>query len=188
MSIDTMKTDHPKCPITRARQLFSKKLNKTTIAIIGALTIAGLTASQFVPAWADKTVARALVDPELEIALSNHCKKRFFNLIDATEEQQNLLSGILTKQLEEARPLRAQIREDLLDLSDLMADENSTDSVIKSKVEEIRDLREQIQEKRLNSILKARAVLTAEQKRTVAQRVKGFLSGNPRIGQINNQR
>lgn len=179
----TFETNKTKCPITTAQQMISKKLNRTTIAIVGALTIAGLTATQFVPAWADKTIARTLVDPELEIAVTNNFKKRFFNLIDATEEQQKKLSGILTQQLEDARPLRSQIREDLMDLSDLMASDAATDSAIKSKVDEIRTLREKIQEKRLDSILKARAVLTPEQKRMVSNRLKGFLTGNPRLSQ-----
>lgn len=182
MSFNSSKTESPKCPIHAMQKICSSKLRKSTVAIVGILTVAGLSASQFLPAWADKTVARALVDPELEIALSNHFKKRFFNLIEATDDQQNKLSSILTKQLEDARPLRAQIKEDLLDLSDLMADESSTDEVIKKKVSEIKELREQIQDKRLNSILSARAILTADQKRIVSQRMKGFLTGNPRLG------
>jgi Spy/CpxP family protein refolding chaperone len=164
------------------QKMGSIKVRKSALTAVFVLTIAGLTASQFVPAWADKTMARALVDPDLEIALSNHFKKRFFNLIDATDEQQNKLSGIMTKQLEDARPLRAQIREELLDLSDLIADESSTNDVIKNKVKEIKELREQIQDKRLDSILRARAVLTADQKRIVSQRMKGILTGNPRMG------
>jgi Spy/CpxP family protein refolding chaperone len=155
---------------------------KPTIVIVSLLTVAGLAASQFVPAWADKTVTQALIDPELEIALSNHFKKRFFNLIDASDEQKTKLSGLLTKQLDDARPLRSQIREKVMDLSDMIADEKSTDEAITGKVEEIRQLREQIQDKRLNTILKARSVLTAEQKQIVSKRIKGILTGNPRLG------
>lgn len=158
------------------------RANKPTVIAVGLLTVAGLSLSQFVPAWADKTMAKALIDPELEIALANQFKKRFFNLIEASDDQQSKLSGLLSKQLDDARPIRAQIRERLLDLSDLMADESATDDAITKKVQEIQDLRGQIQDKRLNTVLQARALLTKEQKDVVSRRIKGILTGNPRLG------
>lgn len=158
-----------------------KRSPRKTIISISVLTILGLGASQFAPAWAGKTMTKALIDPDLEIAVSNHFKKRFFNLIDADDQQQSKLSELLTKQTEEARPIRSQIREKLLELSDLMANEGTTDDALRSKIEEIKTLREQIREKRLNSILEARALLTPEQKKKVSNRMRGILTGNPRI-------
>lgn len=159
----------------------SKKSTRTRIISISILTILGLGASQFAPAWAGKIMSKALIDPDLEIAVSNHFKKRFFNLINADDQQQSKLSELLTKQSEEARPIRTQIREKLLELSDLMANESTTDDALRSKIEEVRILREQIREKRLNSMLEARALLTPEQKKTVSSRIRGILTGNPRI-------
>ncbi len=157
------------------------KAAKPAIIVAGLLAIAG-TASQFQPAWAGKALSAALIDPDLEQALKNHFEKRFFNLIDASEEQKTKLDGLVTKQIEAARPLRQQIRENVMDLADMMADANASDDSIRKKVEDIRAIREQIQEKRLNMLLEARTVLTADQKKVVANRLKGFLTGNPRLG------
>lgn len=157
------------------------KAKKPAVLIIGLLTVVGLSVTQFVPAWAGKTMTQALIDPELESALTNHFKKRFFNLIEASDDQKSKLSSLISRQLDDARPLRAQIREDLMDLSDLIANENTSDETIKKKVSEIRTLREQIQDKRLNTILEARAVLNKDQKKIVSNRIKGILTGNPRL-------
>lgn len=158
------------------------KATKPAVLIVGLLTVVGLSATQFIPAWAGKTMTEALIDPELETALVNRFKKRFFNLIDANDEQKSKLSSLIARQLDDARPLRAQIRENVMDLSDLFADENTSDETIKKKVSEIQALREQIQDKRLNTILEARAVLSKDQKKIVSNRIKGILTGNPRLG------
>ncbi len=158
------------------------RATKPTVVIIGLLTVAGLTISQFVPAWAEKTMTQSLIDPELEQALTNRFKRRFFNLIEASDEQQTKLSKLLSRQLDEARPLRNQIREDLMELSDLIADEKTSDQAIRSKIDQIQTIRTQIQEKRLNTILEARAVLNKEQKKIVSNRLKGILTNNPRLG------
>ena len=158
-----------------------KKANKPTIVAVSLLTIAGLGLSQFVPAWAGRPLmAKALIDPELETALANHFKKRFFNLIDASEEQKTKLSSLITKQQDFARPIREQIRDKVMDLSDLMSDEAAGDEAIKAKVHEIQDLRNQIQDKRLDTMLEVRSVLTAEQKKIVSKRIKNILTGNVR--------
>lgn len=158
------------------------KARKPAVLIVGLLTVVGLSATQFLPAWAGKTMTQALIDPELETALSNRFKRRFFNLIDASDDQKSKLSSLISKQLDDARPLRAQIREELMELSDLMANENTSDESIRKKVGEIRDLRQQIQDKRLNTILEARAVLNKDQKKIVSNRIKGILTDNPRLG------
>lgn len=155
---------------------------KPAVLIVALLTVVGLSATQFVPAWAGKGMTQALIDPELETALANRFKRRFFNLIDASDDQKTKLSSLISRQLDDARPLRAQIREDLMDLSDLMENENTSDEAIKKKVGEIRDLREQIQDKRLNTVLEARALLNKEQKKIVSNRIKGLLTDNPRLG------
>jgi Spy/CpxP family protein refolding chaperone len=160
------------------------KATKPTVILVGLLTVVGLSVSQFVPAWAGKTMTQALIDPELEQALSNRFKKRFFNLIDASEDQKTKLSDLLSRQLDDARPLRDQIRENLLDLSDLIADEKTSDETIRNKVHEIQELRGKIQDKRLNTILEARAVLNKDQKKIVSNRLKGILTGNPRLGWV----
>ncbi|GEM_PF-1337859 len=158
------------------------KANKPTLLIVGLLTVVGLSVTQFVPAWAGKTLTQALIDPEMETALANRFKKRFYNLIDANDEQKSKLSSLFSRQLDDARPIRAQIREEVMDLSDLIADESASDEAIRKQVAEIRELREKIQEKRLNTILEARSVLSKDQKKIVSNRLKGIMTGNPRLG------
>lgn len=122
------------------------------------------------------------LDPELETALKHHFEKRWFCLISATDEQQSVLSDILDRQVEQARPIRQKVRDQLLNLTDLMAGNSASDQEIKDKIEEIKGLRDQLSEMRVNTILKMRAELTSEQRRLMAQRAKGFLSGNLRLG------
>ena len=149
---------------------------------VGAITILGAAATQVQPAYAVKALGGCLIDKDLEVALKNHFQKRFFNLIDASDKQQEEISGLIDKQMEAARPIRQNIREQLLDLSDLMADSNSTDEQLKAKIESIRESRKQIQDSRTETALKIRSVLSADQKKLVSAKLKGFLTGNPRLG------
>src|SRR5579883_2972342 len=160
-----------------------KKHTKPALIVIGLLSAAGLATAQFDPAWAGRHImAQALIDPELEVALKHHFEKRFFNLIDASDDQKSKLDSLITKQMEAARPTRQKIRESLIDLSDMMADSSVSDDAIRKKVGEIRALRDELHEKRLDTVLQARAILTDEQKKIVSRRVRGILSGNPRMG------
>lgn len=159
-----------------------KKAARPAIIIAGLLAVAGTAVSHVQPAWAGKALSAALIDPDLEQALKKHFEKRFFNLIDASEDQKTKLDGLITKQIDSARPLRQQVRENVIDLADMMADSSVSDDAIRKKVDEIQTIRDQIHEKRVNTFLEARAVLTADQKKIVATRLKGFLTGNPGLG------
>ncbi|MBX9692490.1 MAG: Spy/CpxP family protein refolding chaperone [Cyanobacteria bacterium] len=159
-----------------------KKAGKPAALAVGAFAVLGVVAAQVEPAYAVKALTGCLIDKDLEEALKNHFEKRFFNLIEATDDQQSKISGLVDAQLEAARPVRQQIKEQLMDITALIADENSTDEQITQKVEGIRALRQQIQDKRLDTALKIRKVLTKEQRQVVSNRIKGVLTGNPRLG------
>jgi len=159
-----------------------KKAVKPVIVSLSVLAVAGIGWATIEPAWAGKAISETLIDKDLENALRNHFQKRFFNLIEATEEQKKELSAIMAAQAEQAGPIRQELRSQVLDVSDLLADESATDEQIRQSVEKIRALRDKLQDERLETVLKVRSKLTAEQKQIVSNRIKGILTGNPRLG------
>jgi|AGTN01.1.fsa_nt_gi hypothetical protein len=159
-----------------------KKAVTPVIATVSVLAVVGVGWATIEPAWASKAISDTLIDKDLENALRNHFQKRFFNLIDATEEQKKELSAIIAAQAEEAGPIRQELRSEVLDINDLIADEGTTDEQIKQRVDKIRALRDKLQDKRLETMLKVRSKLSAEQKQIVSRRIKGILTGNPRLG------
>lgn len=162
-----------------------KKAVKPIIVSLSVLAVVGVGWATIEPAWASKAISDTLIDKDLENALRNHFQKRFFNLIDATDEQKKELSAILTAQAEEASSIRQEMKGEAMNVSDLLADESASDEQIKQSVEKIRGLRDKLQDKRLETFLKVRSKLTADQKQTVANRIKAFLTGNPRLGLLN---
>lgn len=159
-----------------------KKAVKPVIVSLSVLAVAGIGWATIEPAWANKAISETLIDKDLENALRNHFQKRFFNLIEATEEQKKELSAIMAAQAEQAGPIRQELRSQVLDVSDLLADESATEEQIRQSVEKIRALRDKLQDERLETVLKVRSKLTAEQKQIVSNRIKGILTGNPRLG------
>ncbi len=158
------------------------KAGKPAALLLGGVAIVAVAAAQVEPAYAVKAITGCLIDKDLEQALKNHIQKRFFNLVAASDEQQTKISTLVDAQIEANRPLREQIREHLIDISNLMADESTTDEQITQKVEGIRALRQQMQDKRLDTALKIRKVLTQDQRQIVSTKLKGFLTGNPGLG------
>jgi len=159
-----------------------RKPGKFTVIAVGAMLACGVGLSQLQPVHAVKAMRACLVDKDLQIALKNHFKKRFFNLIEATEAQQEQISSIVDKQFETAVAKRAKMKEQAMDIAGLVGDENATDDQIKAKVENIRAMRHELQDQRLETALSIRRLLTKEQKEIVAARFKGILTGNPRLG------
>ncbi len=157
-------------------------LLSTTIVVIGLSSVLSLFSTQPVQADSRAAASAALIEPELESALKKHFEKRWFSLIAATDQQQIQLSKIIDKQTDNTRPVRQKVRQELLNLTDLLASETANDQEIKDKIEEIRKLRGKLIDLRVNTILEIRAQLTQDQRQTMANRAKGFLSGNPRLG------
>lgn len=118
-----------------------------------------------------------LIDKDFEIALRKFVSKRFFNRIDASDEQREKLSKIMAETQDETRPKREQLRQGMLDLSSMYSDGKSSDEVIKAKVKELRELHEKIQNRRLDAALAARKTLTAEQMQKMHGRLSQLISG-----------
>ncbi len=148
---------------------------RTIIMAAGLTLIAPVLLS--VPTLAGTPAATSLIDKDFEVALRKFVSKRFFNRIDASDEQREKLSKIMADTQDETRPAREELRRSLLDLNDMMADSKTSDEAIKNKVKELREKREKLQDRRLSALLEARKVLTDEQKEQIRERINGLITG-----------
>ncbi len=131
----------------------------------------------FSPSLAGTPSSSSLIDKDFEVAVRKFVSKRFFNRIDASDEQREKLSKIMADTQDQTRAIREQLRKGILDLSNLMAEEKTTDEQIKAKVKELRSMHEQVQDMRLSSVLEARKILTAEQRHQIHNRVSELITG-----------
>ena len=134
--------------------------------------------------------ATALIDKDFEVALRKFVSKRFYNRIDATDEQRKQIDAIWTNTMETTRPEREELRQGMLGLSNLMASDEATDEQITQKAHELRALHEKVQDQRLDSLLKARKLLTKEQRSQINERITQLITGGlkpRRVGFLMNQ-
>jgi len=158
----------------------TKKIKgKLTMGAAALLSTLILGVAVYVPAAeAGKAAGEKLIDGDFEEAMLKHFEKKFFNRIDATEEQKTTLSAIFLKQMQGSRAQREEIRHKLLDMTDMIAADGTTDDQIKEKIAEVRGLREKLMDSRIDTALKVRSVLTQEQRKTIADRLASCLSGH----------
>jgi Spy/CpxP family protein refolding chaperone len=119
----------------------------------------------------------ALIDKDFESAMRKFVTRRFFNRIDASEDQRAKLSAIIEKNMDESRPDREQFRQGVLDLSNLMASAEATDEQIKEKAGEVRSMKQKLADRRLSAALEVRKVLTVAQRQKINSRVQDFITG-----------
>jgi Spy/CpxP family protein refolding chaperone len=149
-----------------------RKFAPTAIIAAFATMIVG---AQTQPAWA--VPSTPMIDKGFEEALIKHFSNRFYNRIDATDEQRQKLSGILNKRAAETRPLREQVRVEASKLSDMMADDKVTDEQILTESQLLKGMRDKLMDERVQSALQVRAVLTSAQRAQISDRINGFLTG-----------
>ena len=166
-------------------KLSNKK--KATAVLLLVPVLLGLAQASF----AGPAGVGPLIDKDFETALRKFVTKRFFNRIEATDEQRTKLSGIFDKTMEETRPDREQFRQGLLDLSNLMASKDATDEQIKQKVADIKAIREKVMDRRLSTALEVRKVLTVDQRQKINNRIQDLVTGNVKplrhIGMLMNE-
>jgi Spy/CpxP family protein refolding chaperone len=121
--------------------------------------------------------ASTLIDKDFEVALRKFISKRFYNRIDATDDQRAKLEAIWTNTMESTRPERENLRHSALELSSLMASDDATDEQITQKAHELRAMHEKVQDQRLSSLLQARKVLNKEQREQINQRISQLITG-----------
>jgi len=129
-------------------------------------------------ALAGRVNSESFIDGDFEEAALKHFERRFFKKIDATSDQQEQLSAIFLKQMQTTRPQREEIRHKLLEVTNLMADDSASEEQIREKVSQVKAMREKLNDSRLDTVMKARKVLTPEQRKIIADRIDGLLSGN----------
>src|SRR5262249_28291336 len=148
-----------------------------SLAMSSVLAAATALVAPAAPAAAGDRSAAKLIDKPFEECLIKHFQTRFFNRIDASPEQRQKLSAIIARRADETRPLRSQLRQGLLELNEMMARSDVSDEQLTAKAHEVRDLRNQVMDQRLQSVLEARAVLTAEQRQLIAEKISGLVTG-----------
>lgn len=151
----------------------TKKVLAAAIAVITPVSI-GLAQATY----AGNVPTGNLIDKDFEVALRKWVTKRFYNRIEATDDQRQKLDSLFSSTQEETRPLREQFRRSLIELSDMMAGEEATDEQIQAKVKDVRELKQKIMDQRINTALAARKVLTPAQRQKIHERITNLISGN----------
>ena len=153
-------------------------LRPGTLAILSVLAAATVLIVPTGPASAGNGSTAQLIDKQFEECLIKHFQTRFFNRIDASPDQRQKLSAIIARRCQETRPLRERLAQGCLELNEMLAGEDASEEQLTAKAHEVRDLRNQVMDERLKSMLEARAVLTPGQRKQIAQRVSGLITGD----------
>lgn len=161
-----------------------KNLAKNALIAVSCFSLGFAGALEINPALAQNPVSFSGcgADPELKEALKNHFIKKFFSLIDASEPQQKELNALFDSQFEYAKPLRAKMRAQGIEIADMVADESVSNEALSKKIDSVKAIQEQIANRRRATMMKVRSTLTKEQKEIIAHKMKARLTGNPRLG------
>jgi Spy/CpxP family protein refolding chaperone len=165
---------------------------KIVASIVSLTAISIAAGSVFGPARAqvsdNQTIVASndepLVDKPFEECLLQHFEKKFFNRIEATGEQREKLSAILSERIGATRPLREKLRHEFLAMTDLMANDTATAKDISSQEKVVMALRDELADERLSTALKVREVLTPAQRQKISNRVHEFLNGDFKPGRL----
>jgi len=117
-----------------------------------------------------------LIDKDFEVAVRKHLEKRLYNLIDASDGQQEKISKLLGERAEQTRPEREKLKEGLVDLSNMLGGDTQDDAIV-AKAHELRTMHEQLMDERLTTLLKVREVLSPSQRKIVSDKMVSILSG-----------
>jgi len=143
------------------------------IAVALTLTLAaglGLTAQAGEPEAISDSKANIEVDPEFADAVVNHLLKRFFNKIDATERQRSEITNLVVSKRVANAAKRKALKTEMKDFMQSTAElDNSSqsDKTLREKAHTLRAMYEELMDDRLETFLKIRTMLTAEQKKTL---------------------
>ena len=145
---------------------------KSVLALGIVSLLAGLQLSPMFAKDGDQSSSKSASDSDWADCLRHHMQKRLFSSIDATKEQQEQLSGIFGDAMEQNRGLRSQMKEKTLAIIDAFSEEKTSNDQLRQQVAELKAVRDKLMDARLDSALKARALLTADQKKMLAEKVK----------------
>jgi len=154
------------------------KTNLTKIGITSAIAAGAIICSIAYQSAVATPEATPLIDSDFDAAVGKFLVKRFCKRIGATPEQTTKLSALVSQTRESTRPEREQLREGALELSELYASDEATDEQVKAKALELRAVHEKIMDERLQAALKARQVLSHEQREKINKRISDFITGD----------
>ncbi len=148
-------------------------LSVTACASLGALAEDG----------ADATEALEQADPEFQEAIVKHIIKRFCARIDATSEQKKEITELITKKRAANSDKRAALKASLKDFMQSAASLSNSpesDKTLREKAQSLRVAHEALMDDRLETFLKIRSMLTAEQK----EKMKKLAQHRPRLTKL----
>ena len=110
------------------------KTNLTKIGITSAIAAGAIICSIAYQSAVATPEATPLIDSDFDAAVGKFLVKRFCKRIGATPEQTTKLSALVSQTRESTRPEREQLREGALELSELYASDEATDSKSRRKL------------------------------------------------------
>ncbi len=142
---------------------------------IVALAVASLTIGwQLSPIFASDNDSPGTQSEENDWrnAVRRHFQQKLFKSIDATKDQQDKLAAIFGDAMENNRGLNSQLKEKVSAILDGFGEEKTTNEQLKQQAADFRAVRDKLFDARLDAALKARTVLTTEQKKTLADKIR----------------
>lgn len=106
-------------------------------------------------------------DSEFRNALVKHVLKRFYNRIEASDEQKKEISEIVDNRMVANQSKRQAMRagiKDFFNLSATLDNSQNSAAALKAKAHELRLAHQQLMDDRLETFLKIRALLSDEQR------------------------
>ena len=106
-------------------------------------------------------------DPEFADALVKHVLKRFYSRIEATDAQKTEITELVMNKRAANAAKRKALKDGLKDFmqsSSSLDNSTQSDKTLRDKAHTLRAMHEELMDDRLETFLKIRATLTAEQK------------------------
>lgn len=123
-------------------------------------------------------------DPEFADALVKHILKRFYSRIGATEVQKTEITELVISKRAANAAKRKALKDGLKDFmqsSSSMDNSSQSDQSLRDKAHTLRAMHEELMDDRLETFLKIRAMLSAEQKDNLKKFAKMH---HPRLSKI----
>lgn len=122
--------------------------------------------------------SKDMIDADLSRCLRKIMQQRFFNLIDATDEQRERMSELLSNHEQKMRPVRQELRKEAIGLLELFANSDATDQQLTDRCMQVRARRLEWMDENIKTMLKVRSLMKPEQRRTLVNFIMGLFNGD----------
>jgi Spy/CpxP family protein refolding chaperone len=151
------------------------KSNSILLAAATLVFFSGAVSAPLLARSASQAGFQEMDDDRWVNCLKERFESKLFKAISASEEQKTSLAKLVDETIETNKPLRSELSEKAIALTEGMADTNMTDEQLRGIWNEVRSLRVKISENREESLLKARAILNTKQRKILASRVEALI-------------